>query len=166
MQFFSFFLGPIPDSHWQEPMKDWIIQLLLVNPQQFLRHKSYMPRRIIIDRAHLLSTKSIYYQWGSLASKIWPSAFSQLIAKTDSRTCGNALNKDAKGNWDEAESRWDTPLATGDVSDLEGSATDEHNENLTGEIDCALEAMELIAPPLRMKLPTRVTNCSTSLCRQ
>ena len=46
----------------------------------------------------------------------------------------DASNESAEGNRDEAESKQDTPLATGDASDLEGGTTDEHNENLTGDL--------------------------------
>ena len=46
----------------------------------------------------------------------------------------NASNGSAEGNQDEAESNQDTPLVAGDASDLEGGTTDEHNENMTGDL--------------------------------
>ena len=43
----------------------------------------------------------------------------------------DASNKNTEGDRNEAESERDTPLVTGDRGHLEGSATDEHDEDLT-----------------------------------
>ena len=46
----------------------------------------------------------------------------------------NASNESAEGNLNETESKRDTPLVTRNTSDLAGGTTDEHNENLTGDL--------------------------------
>ena len=42
--------------------------------------------------------------------------------------------KTPRGDRNEAESKQDTPLATGDRGHLEGGATDEHDEDLTTDL--------------------------------
>ena len=46
----------------------------------------------------------------------------------------DASNKNTEGDRNEAKSKRDTPLTTGDRGHLEGGATDEHDEDLTTDL--------------------------------